>query len=245
MLEAAAKALAQMFSPPFRVVLWKSVALAVLLLIVIGAGLHRALLWLATMGEAWAENALGMTAHLPLSVLVWVLSLAAGLGIVAGSLFLMPAVTALVASFFVDDIAEQVERAYYPDDPAGKALPFGRALIEGAKVALLALLVYLIALPFLLFAGLGALIFFFATAFLLGREYFILAAMRFRPPAEAKALRRAHQGTVFIAGLLIALFVSVPILNFATPLFGMAFMVHMHKLIARREPALIGRDIQL
>jgi uncharacterized protein involved in cysteine biosynthesis len=67
--------------------------------------------------------------------------------------------------------------------------------------------------------------------------------MRFRPPAEAKALRRAHQGTVFIAGLLIALFVSVPILNFATPLFGMAFMVHMHKLIARREPALMCRNV--
>ena len=35
--------------------------------------------------------------------------------------------------------------------------------------------------------------------------------------------------TVFTAGLVIAAFVSIPIVNLATPLFGMAFMVHMHK----------------
>jgi uncharacterized protein involved in cysteine biosynthesis len=122
-----------------------------------------------------------------------------------------------------------VERSHYPDDPPCHELPLWRALIEGIKTALLAVAVYLVALPFMLLAGFGAVIFFLATAFLLGREYFILAAMRFRSPAEAKELRRLHQGTLFIAGLFIAAFVSIPILNLATPLFGMAFMVHMHK----------------
>jgi uncharacterized protein involved in cysteine biosynthesis len=56
--------------------------------------------------------------------------------------------------------------------------------------------------------------------------------MRFRPPNEAKMLRRRHARTVFVAGLFIAAFVSIPIVNLATPLFGMAFMVHMHKRIA-------------
>ena len=72
-------------------------------------------------------------------------------------------------------------------------------------------------------------IFFLATAFLLGREYFELAAMRYHPVAEAKRLRKEHQGTVFIAGLFIAAFVSIPIVNLATPLFGTALMVHVHK----------------
>jgi CysZ protein len=45
-------------------------------------------------------------------------------------------------------------------------------------------------------------------------------------------LRRLHQGTLFIAGMFIAAFVSIPILNLATPLFGMAFMVHIHKRLA-------------
>jgi uncharacterized protein involved in cysteine biosynthesis len=232
MLAAAVKALSQMFSPPFRTVLLKSIGLALLLIVLLGVGLYRLLIWLSTAGLAWTQNTLEVTASWPLSILAWIISVAAGLGIVVGSLFLMPAVSALVASFFADDIAEEVERTYYPDEPRGTPLPLPRALIEGVKTALLAILIYLVSVPFLLFAGFGAIIFFFATAFLLGREYFLLAAMRYRPPAEAKRLRKAHQGTVFVAGLFIAAFVSIPILNLATPLFATAFMVHMHKRLA-------------
>jgi len=75
--------------------------------------------------------------------------------------------------------AEIVEREHYPAERPGVALPLGVAIPEGIKTALLTVLVYLVALPFVLFAGAGFLIFFFATAWLLGREYFELAAMRF------------------------------------------------------------------
>jgi CysZ protein len=232
MLDAAVKALAQMFSPPFRTVLLKSIGLALLLILAIGIGLQQLLAWLAASGESWADGALGPGAHMPLYLLAKALSIAAVLGIVVGSVFLMPAVTALVASFFVDEIADEVERSHYPNEPAGKALPLLRALIEGVKTALLAVLVYLVALPFLLVAGLGLVIFFFATAYLLSREYFLLAAMRFHPPDEARRLRKRHQAAVFLGGLIIAAFVSIPIVNLATPLFGMAFMVHVHKRLS-------------
>jgi CysZ protein len=239
MLDAAAQALSQMFSPPFRSVLVKSIALALLLMVIIGIGLHHLLAWLAGAGEGLAENVLGPGAHGPLALLAFVLTIAASLGVVVGSVFLMPAVTALVASFFVDDIALEVERSRYPGEPAGTALPLLRAVIEGVRTALLAVVVYLVALPFLLFAGFGAVIFFLCTAYILGREYFELAAMRYRPVAEAKAMRKAHQGTVFVAGLFIAAFVSIPVVNLATPLFGMAFMVHMHKRLSGARTTLL------
>lgn len=232
MFSAAANALTQMFSPPFRRVLFKAAGLALVLVALIGIGLHRLLSYLATSGGTWAEAALGPQAHNPAAVLVWVLAIAAGLGIVTGALFLMPAVTAFTGSFFVDEIAEQVEREHYPAEPPGRALPFWRAIMEGLKTAILAVLIYLCALPFLLFAGLGIFILFFAAAYLLSREYFLLAAMRFRTPDEARALRRQHRARVFLAGIMIALFVSVPIVNLATPLFAMALMVHVHKRIA-------------
>ena len=125
-----------------------------------------------------------------------------------------------------------------PSVPA-RRLPFGLAITEGVKTALLTILVYLIALPFVFVAGAGFIAFFVATAWLLGREYFQLAAMRFRPPAEAKAMRKENAGLVFTAGLVIAAFVSIPIVNLATPLFGMAFMVHMHKRLSGPRPELI------
>jgi uncharacterized protein involved in cysteine biosynthesis len=234
MLDAAIKALTQMLTPPFRTVLLKSVGLAVALLVVLVIVLSRLLAWLTGAGETWAEGALGPLAHGPLAVLGWVLVIALGFGLVAGAIFLMPAVTALVASFFGDEIADTVERTHYPLDPPGVALPLGRAILEGVKTAALAVGIYLCCAPFLLFAGFGVVLFFFATAWLLGREYFRLAAMRFHPAVDAKMLQRQNEMTVFIAGMFIAGFVSIPIVNLATPLFGTAFMVHMHKRIAGR-----------
>src|SRR5271165_399732 len=239
MIDAAVKALSQILSPPMRSILWRSMGLALVLITVLAIGLQRLLSWLATSGESWAEATLGPGAHSPLYVLSWIVSIAAGLGIVLGAIFLMPAITSLVASVFVDEVAEHVEREHYPAERPGMALPFGLAMQEGIKTALLTILVYLIALPFVFMAGVGFIAFFIATAWLLGREYFELAAMRFRPPAQAKAMRKQNAALVFTAGLIIAAFVSIPIVNLATPLFGMAFMVHMHKRLSGPRPELI------
>jgi CysZ protein len=239
MLGAAVLALSQMFSRPFRTVLLKSIGLAIILLIALGVALHRALSWAVTAGGFWVETTVGTSAHMPVNILEWMLVVLAGLGIAVGAVFLMPAVSSLVAGLFADQIAEQVERVHYPADPVGKAVPIARAMIEGVKAALLALLVYLCAVPFLLFAGFGVVFFFLANAYLLGRIHFELAAMRFHPVAEAKRLRKQHQGTVFVAGMLIAGFVSIPILNLATPLFGTALMVHMHKRLVGPRNELI------
>ena len=235
MIDAIAKALSQMFSPPLRRVLLKAVGLALLFIVIIGIGMQRVLASLADSGATWAEQTSGFAPHSAWAALAWVLSIMAGLGIVTGALFLMPAVTAFVGSFFVDEIADEVERTHYPMEPPGTALPLFRALIEGINTTLLAILVYLVAVPFLFVAGLGLVIMFLANAYLLSREYFLLAAMRFRPPDEAKAMRRAYRGQIFVAGLLIAMFVSIPIVNLATPLFAMAMMVHMHKRLSQRR----------
>ena len=239
MLDAAVKALSQILSPPMRTILWRSIGLALVLVTVLAIGLQRLSIWLAGNGETWAEAMLGPGFHATLNVLAWIISIATGLGVLLGGIFLMPAITSLVASVFVDDVADHVEREHYPAELPGTALPLGIAIPEGIKTALLTILVYLIALPFVFLAGAGFLGFFIATAWLLGREYFELAAMRFRSPAEAKAMRKENAAIVFTAGLVIAAFVSIPIVNLATPLFGMAFMVHMHKRLSGPRPELI------
>lgn len=238
MLDDVFNAFTQLFSPPLRAVLWKSVGLALALIVVVAVALERLIVWLVGAGGASIETSLGPHAHFPVTAVAWLLSIAAGYGIVIGSVMLMPAVTALVASFFADEIAEVVEREHYPTDPPGKALPLWRAIVEGGKTALLAIVVYLCAAPFLLIAGFGVVIFFLATAWLLGREYFELAAMRFLTPAAAKAMRKRNAATVYFGGLVIAAFVSIPLVNLATPLFAMALMVHVHKRLGRRNDTL-------
>jgi CysZ protein len=244
MLAAVFKALDQMFTPPFRAVLFKSVGLAIALLVVLVIVLFRLLGWLSGTGIGWLEVTLGSWAHGTLAVIGWIIAVALGVGLLAGAVLLMPAVTAVVASLFADEIAEIVERTHFPADPPGRALPIVRATVEGAKIALLAVAIYLVATPFLLFAGIGVVLFFLATAWVQGLQYFELAAMRFHSAAEAKALRRIHHTTVFIGGLFIAGFVSIPILNLATPLFGTALMVHIHKRLIGPKRELAGGPVR-
>src|SRR6478609_2384566 len=149
MIDAAIKALSQMFAPNLRHVLLKAAGLALILITFIGILMQRFLASWAETGANWAEQATGVAPHALWSSLAWVLSILAGLGIITGALFLMPAVTAFVGSFFVDEIAEAVEREHYPAEPLGRALPFFLALIEGIKFAALALLIYICALPFI------------------------------------------------------------------------------------------------
>jgi len=239
MVDAAVKALSQMFAAALRRVLLKAVGLALIVITIFGILMHRLLAAWADAGANWAEQASGVAPHAVWATLAWILSIMASLGIITGALFLMPVVTAFVGSFFVDEVADAVEREHYPAEPSGRALSFVRALIEGLSFAALALVVYLCALPFILFAGLGVIILFLANSYLLGREYFELAAMRFRPPREAKALRKTNAVYIFLAGMFIALFVSIPVVNLATPIFAMAFMVHIHKKVSGSNPQLI------
>jgi CysZ protein len=105
------------------------------------------------------------------------------------------------------------------------ALKFFGVVILGNMVALMLLLV----------PGINIAAFFLVNGYLLGREFFEFAAMRFRTEAEAKALRSAYGGTVFLAGLVIAGFLAIPLLNLLTPLFAAAMMVHLHKAITARD----------
>ena len=209
------------------------------MIIIIGIMLNRVFSSLAEAGANWAEQTSGFAPHGAWQALAWMMLIMASFGIFTGALFLMPAVAAFVGSFFVDEVADAVERGSYPAEPPGRALPLFRALIEGVKFALLALAVYLCAFPFIFFAGIGIIILFLANSYLLGREYFELAAMRFRPPAEAKALRKTHAAYIFFAGMTIAVFVSIPLVNLATPVFAMAYMVHIHKQMSSKRFELI------
>jgi len=227
MLDAVLKALEQVPSRPFRAVLIKSAGLALMVLIVIAIALDRLLSAGIGRAEHWLDSL--AWAHGPIAILASLLSVAAGIGLLAGAVLLMPAVTALVASLFVDEIADRVTKRCHPFDPPGRLLPLGSAFLEGIKVALLSLAIYVCALPFLLVAGLGVVMFFLATAYLQGRVFFELVAMRFHPVAVARELRREHGATVFAAGVLIAAFLSIPLVGLAAPLFGTALMVHVYK----------------
>lgn len=232
-LEAARAAAGHLFTAEFRAVFWKSLGLTVLALVALWFGLHQmfdalAMPWIDALlpgFPAWA-GWLGTIA-----------AIAAGIGLAIGLALLVAPVTALVAGLFLDDVAELVERHDFPLEPPGRALPAGQAMWLAVKFFLVVVLANLVALLLLLIPGVNIAAFFLVNGYLLGREFFEFAAMRHRSETDAKALRRRHAGTVFVAGLVIAAFLAVPLLNLLTPLFAAAMMVHLHKTLSAERPA--------
>lgn len=223
---SAFAALRQVFSPPLRHLLWRSLGFTILLLGLAWWALVKGLgAWFAghPLAEGWP-------------MLDATLVFLAGAGIFIGFAYLLPAVSALVAGAFLDDAAQAVESSDFPADPTGRPLSLGLSVAYGLRFAALALGVNLVALLLLFVPVVNVVAFFGANAYLLSREYFEMAAGRFRPIAEAKRLRRENRATVLAGGAVMAALMMVPIVNLLTPLFGIALMVHLHKRIARRLP---------
>jgi CysZ protein len=217
MLEAAIAALRQILTPPFRFVLFKSLGLTLLLLALAWAGLDKLALSMVAVDHPLLHS---------------VLAFATGAGIIVVLAFLIGPVSFLVAGFFIDDLAEIVEREIYPSGHVGRPAPHFEALMSALRFSLVSLGVNLIALMLLLVPGINAVAFFLANAYLFGREYFALAATRFRRSPQADDLRQHNSFKIFLAGLFIAGFVATPGLNLLTPLFATAFMVRVHKMLS-------------
>ncbi|WP_238365185.1 EI24 domain-containing protein [Mesobacterium pallidum] len=219
-------ALGQSGDPRFRRVLALGVVLTLALLVAV----YAAFLWLL--------NALvGDSATIPLiGEVTWigdVLSWTSLFVMIVLSIFLMVPVASAITSMFLDEVAQAVEDKHYPHLPHITPVPFWDSLRDtvnflGILVAanLVAILLYVFLAPFALF------IFWGLNGFLLGREYFQLSAMRRVGRAEAKRLQRKHILTIWAGGILMAIPLSIPLVNLLIPIFGAATFTHIfHGLV--------------
>ena len=221
-------ALGQMGDPRFRRVLFFGIVLTVALLVAVYAAFLGFLQW--SVGEEATLPLVGEVTWLK-DLLTW-----SSLGVMLIlSVFLMVPVASAITSMFLDDVADAVEARHYPALPPADRVPFGDALVDtigflGVIIVanLMALLIYAFFAPFALF------IFWGMNGFLLGREYFTLAAMRRVGREGAKALRRKHFLTIWVAGVLMAMPLSVPLVNLLIPIIGAATFTHIFHRLERR-----------
>lgn len=229
--DSARLALVNLLAPETRSAFWKTLGLTILILIALWISLRETFVYLAL---PWLQ---AFIPDLPdwAGWLGFVIAIFASLGLALALALLVAPVTALVAGIFLDDVAEVIEKRDYPDDPPGRALPLGEAVIASLKFLGVVILGNIVALFLLLVPGVNIIAFFLVNGYLLGREFFEFAAMRFRTPAEARKFRAKNSAIVFTAGLVIAAFLAVPFVNLLTPLFAASLMVHLHKRLTKRE----------
>lgn len=226
------KALGQLGDPRFRRVL------------LLGVGLTLALLIAATVGVLWFIQWLsGDTAQIwLLGEIRWLDDLlsVAGLGVMLLlSIVLMVPVASAITSIFLDEVAQAVEDKHYPALPRPEPQPMTEAFRDSVNFLGVIMAANIVALFFYaIFAPLAPFIFWGLNGYLLGMEYFQLAAMRRIGRQNAKALRKANRGTIWAAGALMAIPLTVPVVNLLVPILGAATFTHIfHKVNARRPVA--------
>jgi CysZ protein len=222
LFSASFAAVQQVFSPALRAILWRSLLLTLGLLVLIWMGLTQLVRWLV-QEHPWSDTYPFLD---PFAVFL------AGAGLFVALAYFLPAISAIVAGYFIDDAAEIVERSDFPLEEPGREMSLGMSLLFGLRFALLSLAINLVALAFFFIPIVNVIVFFGANSYLFGREYFELAAMRYRSSAEAAAMRKRHHLTVWSAGMIIAGVMLIPLANLLTPIFAIALMVHVHKRIA-------------
>lgn len=202
--------------------------------LIVGLALTIALLIAATSGFVWLIGTLTAdSVTVPwIGEITWlgdVISWTSFVLFFVLSIFLMMPVASAITSMFLDEVASAVEDRHYPHLPPATKVPFWDAVIDtvnflGVLIAanLLALILYVIFAPAAIFVFWGL------NGFLLGREYFMLAAMRRVGRAGAKELRRAHTGTIWLAGTLMAIPLSIPLVNLLIPIIGAATFTHLY-----------------
>ena len=158
-----------------------------------------------------------------------------GVAMVLLSVVLMVPVASACTGLFLDAVADAVEDMHYAGLPPVTPLPLWDAVVEGVNLAGLAIAVNVLALVVYAFSGpLAPIVFWLVNGFLLGREYFTLVAQRRLGRDRARALRRRHAITVWGAGVLMAIPLSVPLVNLLVPVLGVATFTHLfHRLAAR------------
>ena len=219
--EAFGKALAQLPDPALGAVVIKSIALAIGIFFAAAIGISYGIgslfdegFTLPFLGEVTAFGS-------------WI-SWGSFLLLLSLSIFLMIPMAVFISSFFLESVARAVERKYYPDLPPATENSFVDTLKDAINFFGLVIVVNLVALIFYFFFFVfSPFIFWAVNGYLLGREYFQMAAARRVGHEAAKALRRQYAGRIWLAGILMAAPLSLPLVNLLIPVLGTATFTHL------------------
>ncbi|PPR10982.1 MAG: hypothetical protein CFH41_01082 [Alphaproteobacteria bacterium MarineAlpha11_Bin1] len=159
------------------------------------------------------------------------------------SLLIFPTLIGLIISFMLEEIARSVDIRHFPYLPAAREQPTTEVFKNAARFAAIAvglnLLFFVFILPLMVItivlSPLIPVVFWGLNGYLLGREYFEFAGLRRVDPQAMRLLRRRNKTRVFVSGIVIAVMMTVPLVNWLMPLVAAAYMVHVFEDVRRRD----------
>lgn len=226
-----ALAFGQLRDPRFRLTALIGAALSLALLFALYALLIQ--LFSATEGEVFTYS--DGTRMDRLGNFFSVVSLATMLML---SAFLMIPAASLLTGLHLNAVADEVEAQHYP--ALGPSTHQNSYKLWHDSVNYFGLMFAINAVSFLSFALFGLLwglvLFWALNGWLLSREYVTMIAERRLDPATIRAFRQRHRGPLLLAGIALAVMLSVPLLNLLMPAIGIAAFTHLTHALSARQP---------
>ena len=222
MIAALARAIAQLGDPRFRSVAWLTLGTSILTSVALFGVCSAVLLAIPKFEIRWLEIIANAAIALGAPVLAWLL---------------FPIVVSVVATLWFERAARAVEARYYPDLPPPRTLTFAEQAVPPLRLALFGIVLNLLALTIFWLVPVYIFVFYGLNGYLVGREYFELVALRRMSWREVRSLRRRHRLGALIAGVAIAGMLSIPLVNWVTPVIAVAFMVHIFERLRRKAGA--------
>jgi len=222
MLGALNKAFEDTFRPEQWPTILLSIALALLLLLVLWAGVAVLLDHLRVAGIWWIDRSITVLGSLGALVLAWIL---------------FPTMAALVLSFFAPGLLREIEARRYPELGPPRSQSFMAGLKSTLRLVVVAIVFNVIALPFYLIPAINLFVYYGMNGYVVGRAYFELVALRRLDEVATRALWRRHRGQLVLVGAIIVVLSSVPLINLVAPVTAAAFMLHIVERLRRNAAA--------
>lgn len=213
LISSAFKGLGNFSERGVRRVFWRSLGMSILVFIGLLVFVNVLLQQTAFFETAWLETGADVLG---------------GLAVFLISLLLFPAAITAVISIFLDDVADAVEKADYPELPPARTPPVSEAFIAGARFFAIMVLLNIFLLVLLAVPVVFPFVFYGVNGYLVGREYFELVAQRRLSSGDYKKLRKKHRVPISVAGVFLVFLLTVPFLNLLIPIFATAMMVHVY-----------------
>ena len=218
MLQALIRSLAQLSDPRIRRVIWRSLLLSATLVVALWGLVWIILAYVELVPWGWFD---------------WIIDLIGGFAALGLMIILLPAIIGIVSSFFLEEVARAVEDRYYPGIVPAREQGLGEAIVVGLRFFGVTILLNLLILPVYALPVINAFVFYGLNGYLIGREYFELAALRRLDAATTNRLRRAYRLRVGFAGVVIVFILYIPVVNLLVPVLATAFMVHIFENLHR------------
>ncbi len=154
------------------------------------------------------------------------------------SVFLMAPVASLFTGLHLNAVADDVEARHYPQLSATVRQDKQKLWLDSIRYFSLMLGINMVSfMAFAIFGLLWGVVFFWMlNGWLLSREYVTMIIERSADRPTIRNFRQSHRTTLLLAGVTLAVLLSVPFLNLLMPVVGVAAFTHLTHALATRRP---------